>query len=128
MPTLHGHAVWQPTPSGRPVKTHIVGPDIQNEEIGVSCRAVTYNALALSDEEHPGLLNISRTTRPDQQFHEKKIAIIGVQEARTAEGVDHFKIFPLVFSSMGVPSIMAVKFGFTNLCLFALCNMERRSV
>ena len=104
MPALHGHAVWQPVPSAKRVDVSVASTDVPRHDVKIHIKVATYNSLALNDEEQPETTSCSRTARLDQQFHQEKIAIIGVQEARTMAGrrvSDHYCIFSSGFQQCG---------------------------
>jgi hypothetical protein len=86
MPSLHGDAVWQPTPSSKQVRVRVDGHDLQPHSVKFSLKVATYNGLALNDDSMPNPQATGRVARLDLQFHRESIAMIGIQEARTSEG------------------------------------------
>lgn len=104
MPALHGQAVWQPVPSAKRVAVSVASTDDNRHDVEIQVKVATYNSLALNDEEQPEATSCGRTARLDLQFHQEKIAIIGVQEARTLAGrrvSDHYCIFSSGYQQCG---------------------------
>eukprot|EP00435_Cladocopium_sp_Y103_P031829 s854_g8.t1 len=104
MPNLHDESVWQPVPSNLHVGTEVVRDKPVEKHIQVRLKVGSYNALALNDEQRefgaPGV----RSVRLDHQFHENKLVFVGIQEARTPEGMrvtDHYKIMSSGFQQCG---------------------------
>eukprot|EP00435_Cladocopium_sp_Y103_P075581 s462_g60.t1 len=96
LPEIYDNEVWQPAPSMTALCTQIVREQTHQEHIQVSLQVATYNALALNEEGVEVGAPGQRSLRLDHQFHALGLAIIGVQEARTQEGIrvtDHYKIF-----------------------------------
>ena len=69
------------------------------EWLTVAFQCASANVLALDHFEHQnevGRQTGARTARLDQQLHQRKVAVVGVQEARTKQGrynSEHFAIF-----------------------------------
>ena len=104
MPALHGRAVWQPTPSAKRIGVTVAENECTRHDLKMQIKVATYNGLALGDGEQPEVTSGGLTTRLDMQFHQEKIAIIGVQEARTSTGKrvsDHYCIFSSGFQQCG---------------------------
>ena len=104
MPKLHGGAVWQPEHSIKKVGATVEGPSDQSDTIQMKLKVATYNGLALTDDDQSGPLVGSRSARLDQQFHSLGLAIVGIQEARTAQGCrvsDNYRIFSSGFQQCG---------------------------
>ena len=104
MPTLHGNAVWQPLPSVKQIQVKVTGPDPQSHRVGFSFRMATYNGLALNDDGEQSPCPNGRVPRIDIQFHHAKLALIGIQEARTPAGCrvsENYRIFSSGYQSCG---------------------------
>jgi hypothetical protein len=104
MPKLHGDAIWQPTPSEKRIDVCAkpVMPDHKHMQLNL--KVATYNGLALNDDDQLSVKSGARSLRLDFQFDSKQIALIGVQEARTAAGIrntDHYKIFASGYQQCG---------------------------
>ena len=104
MPTLYGNAVWQPTPSDKrfDVLSNFTQPEPGH--LHISLKVATYNGLALNDEDQSLALPGARSLRLDSQFHSKRMALVGIQEARTATGIrntDHYKIYASGYQQCG---------------------------
>ena len=96
MPVLHDGAVWQPTNSDKRIGVRHQATSNCNTHVSFSMKVATYNGLALNDEDQELGACRGRTARLDMQFHQGKIALVGIQEARTPAGQrlsDHYKIF-----------------------------------
>ena len=103
-PVLHGCSVWQPEPSQVLIPARVHRASCSDHEYAVSFSAATHNALALDLEDEATRLPGPRSIRLDQQFHERKCALIGLQETRTPEGrriTDHYAIFSSGFAQCG---------------------------
>ena len=55
-----------------------------HKHMQVNLKVATYNGLALNDDDQLSVRSSARSLRLDFQFDSKPIALIGVQEARTA--------------------------------------------
>eukprot|EP00435_Cladocopium_sp_Y103_P060210 s47_g22.t1 len=104
MPRLYDDSVWQPVPSNAHVGTEVVREKLVEGHIQIDLKVASYNALALNDEQRefgtPGV----RSVRLDHQFHENRLVFVGIQEARTQEGVrvtDHYRILSSGFQQCG---------------------------
>ena len=104
MPSLHGDAVWQPTPSPKQVRVRVDGHDLRSHSVEFSLKVATYNGLALNDDSMPNPQATGRVARLDMQFHRESIAMIGIQEARTSEGCrvsENYRIFSSGYQQCG---------------------------
>ena len=104
MPRLYGDAVWQPTPSNKRIANVVNGENYAMQDLQVQFKVATYNALALNDDAGTSWLPGTRTARLDNQFDGQGLGLIGIQEARTAEGMrvsDHYRIFSSGFQQSG---------------------------
>ena len=104
MPVLHGEAVWQPTDSNRIISACIDETRDCPANLTVFLKAVTYNGLALTENDQSITTAGTRTVRLDSQFHQVRATLVGIQEARTSEGcrqADHYKIFSSGFEQCG---------------------------
>lgn len=104
MPVLHGDAIWQPTHSAKRVGVMLERDDSSITQASFSMKVATYNGLALNEEEQPNKASGARTVRLDKQFHQGKVALVGIQEARTPEGQrvsDHYRIYSSGFQTCG---------------------------
>ena len=104
MPVLHGDAVWQPDGSNRCIGARVRQIKDCPSSLTVSLNVITYNGLALNDDEQTISTAGSRSVRLDSQFHQVSAALVGIQEARTSEGCrcsDHYKIFSSGFEQCG---------------------------
>ena len=104
MPELHGGAVWQPGHSIKHVGVHVDTKTEHHEVMQINLKVATFNGLALSDDNQSGPLGGLRSARLDHQFHVNHLAIIGVQEARTAQGSrvsENYKIISSGFQQCG---------------------------
>ena len=104
MPALHGGAVWQPTVSAK--RVGVAQEEIEDAvaQVNFSMKVVTFNGLALNEDEKPNSGSGVRTARLDAQFHQGQIALVGIQEARTSAGQrvpDHYKIYSSGFQTCG---------------------------
>ena len=64
----------------------------------------TYNALAIGEADVTDTLPGPRSVRLDYQFHEARLAIVRIQEARTPAGTrmtDHYRSYSSGFSACG---------------------------
>ena len=104
LPKLHGGGVWQPPPSDHVITTKTKDSFDTCNMNSVHFQVATYNALALDAAEEFQRLPGPRSIRVDRQFHDHKVAFVGMQETRTAEGqrcTDHYRIFSSGFSQCG---------------------------
>ena len=104
MPALHGGAVWRPTVSAK--RVGVAQEEIEDAvaQVNFSMKVVTFNGLALNEDEKPNGGSGVRTARLDAQFHQGQIALVGIQEARTSAGQrvsDHYKIYSSGFQTCG---------------------------
>ena len=102
--TLYGNAVWQPTPSDKRVDVLSNFTQPEPGHLHISLKVATYNGLALNDEDQSLALPGARSLRLDSQFHSKRMALVGIQEARTATGIrntDHYKIYASGYQQCG---------------------------
>ena len=75
-----------------------------HKDMQISLKVATYNGLALNDEDQSSAISGGRSVRLDCQLHKQKIAIVGIQEARTQPGsrcTDHYKIYSSGFQQCG---------------------------
>lgn len=85
-----------PRPTSAQVEAEVVG---EGDRHLLSMKVSTYNVLSLVDEEtldQTGRRGGFKSVRMDDQFHQRGLAIVCLQEARTEAGVsftDHFEIF-----------------------------------
>ena len=96
MPVLFGGAVWQPAPSSKQLNVQVYDTVARTGNVGFSFKIATYNGLALNDDADQPPTVQSRAARLDMQFHHEKIALVGIQEARTSEGCrvsENYRIF-----------------------------------
>ena len=104
MPQLHGNAIWQPTPSAKRIEVRAEPAVSHHHHMQVSLKVATYNGLALNDEDQVNVQSSARSLRLDSQFDGKQIAVVGIQEARTAAGIrntDHYRIFASGYQQCG---------------------------
>ena len=104
LPVLHGSAVWQPTLSHKRISINVERDESRYSEMMISFTVATYNGLALNDEDQSSTISGSGSVRLDYQLHKHKIAVVGIQEARTQAGsrcTDHYKIFSSGYQQCG---------------------------
>ena len=104
MPVLHGEAVWQPTPSPKQIPVEVKSHDFTPCSVEFSLRIATYNGLALNDDSASYPSANGRVARIDMQFHQKQIAMVGIQEARTSAGCrvsENYRIFSSGYQQCG---------------------------
>ena len=104
MPKLHGGAVWQPTPSCKRVGVRSAHGLQSPDELHLSLKVATYNGLALDENDGSSITSGARSLRLDSQFHNKQIAVVGIQESRTSAGTrctDNYKIFSYGYEQCG---------------------------
>lgn len=104
MPVLHGGAVWQPAPSSKQINVQVHDQLTGNGNVSFSIKTATYNGLALNDDADQPFSVQSRAARLDMQFHQEKIALVGIQEARTSEGcrvTENYRVFSSGYQSCG---------------------------
>jgi len=104
MPKLHGDAVWQPTASSKKIGASVASLQQCPNTKQFSLSVATYKGLALDENEVSSVTTGARSLRLDSQFHGRQIAVIGIQESRTAAGIrctDHYKIFSSGYQQCG---------------------------
>ena len=108
-PPLLDKMVW-PVNMGAPVGTiHFDPTDSAESTATCDLQIVSYNALALGQDDDYRLRS-QRALRLDQQFSSARVHMVGLQEARTQEGVfvtDNYRIY----SSGRLQSSRAPLFG-----------------
>eukprot|EP00435_Cladocopium_sp_Y103_P054886 s686_g18.t1 len=96
MPVIHDESVWQPAASDCFLGVEVARDSVHPLFVNWCMSIASYNALALNDTQDEVGVPGARSIRLDHQFHARGLAIVGVQEARTQEGVrvtDHYRIF-----------------------------------
>ena len=85
-PELHGGQVWQPSEVPISQCPKIDQSDSMDAQVTLHFSVATFNVLALGADAD-GSTRSLRAIRLSQQFHAKGLALVGLQEARTEQGV-----------------------------------------
>ena len=97
--------LWHVTPPSTKPRANSHDETLQRIA-AVSCNIVTANVLALDTvDEHQQVLRSSRSVRLDEQWHQQRIAAVGLQETRRPPGrsaLDHYITFSSGALSTGV--------------------------
>ena len=96
-PKLYQGQVWQPAPVTQSVHPQLDTPECPDLQMTLHFSLATFNALALGSDQE-GQHRSLRAIRLSQQFSNKHLALVGLQEARTEQGV-HVTDDYLVYSS-----------------------------
>eukprot|EP00435_Cladocopium_sp_Y103_P015128 s3107_g3.t1 len=92
-------SVFHFSPTLRRIAPPVVSASSDRACVRLQLRVVTANVLALDSRQEMrevGRLGAARTLRLDRQWHAQHIQVVGIQEARTEDGVyfsEHYKIF-----------------------------------
>ena len=94
MPPIFENTVWQVPPCEVPDTIEVPSVAESSCHAAMDLKICSLNTLALDVDDQLGTGN--RVLRLDQQMHERKVAIVGLQETRTQRGrrvTDHYQMF-----------------------------------